>query len=121
MYSWRYPAVFPDPHCKKVSSIFNNFIRGPAEELGVLKCLKIRLLLLQKWASKLFSEVRTSQIRKFLGSFRSRKSPYGRKTQIFMIYLIIANLRSPTTYCTTLSQNELKSHLFERFLCYIQI
>jgi hypothetical protein len=29
MYSWKYPAVFPEPHCKK------KFIRGSAEELGV--------------------------------------------------------------------------------------
>jgi hypothetical protein len=105
------PRSFPGPTLQK-----NNFIRRRAEELGVLNCLKVRLLFVQRWTSKLFFKVCTEQILKFLGSSQSRKSakflgvPIRKiaNAQIVMIYLIIANMKIPTKYCTTLPQNRPK-------------
>jgi hypothetical protein len=73
----------------------------------------------QRWANKLFSIVRKSQIRMFLDSLSFRKSanffacsPQIANPQIYIINPQIANSQTSIIYCTTLSQNSPKSRLF---------
>jgi hypothetical protein len=77
--------------------------------------------------SNLFLRIRKSQIRKFLGSFRYRKSanflgvPIANPQIIIMINPQIANSQISTKFCTTLSQNSPKSGLLKRFFYFVQI